>query len=93
MGKKSKTKTNRAQTELKSLDDRIKSKNEMMSKLAVLGIEGQTPVLELMRIMDTYVENGESVSGKIAFPADNRTIAYIFSSKKRILNSITMKKN
>lgn len=69
----------------KSFEDREKEINEIKDKLKILGlVENLSRITNIFEIMDTFVETGESVSGKILLNEYKKRIDYVFNGKKNI---------
>lgn len=92
MGKKNRRRPNRVkgQALTKTREDRLKAINDIKGKLE--GQLGLTPMVDeatrqLFIIMDTFVENGEAINGKIedvvvGSGGINRRIHYILTNSK-----------
>lgn len=76
---------------LKTRDERLEFMNIIKTKLGSLGVLEYPAITDLVSILENYVENGESVSGKIQFYEVGRTIEYVLSKKKNFQNSINLK--
>jgi hypothetical protein len=81
MGKKSKKE--KKEVVYKSKEERIHDIQEIKDKLNILGLtEDLSRITNIFEIIDTFIETGESVSGKIMLPEYKRKIEYIFNKKK-----------
>ena len=84
MGKKSfreRNKTNKHRT----LEDRRMQVLNIQQKLQNIQLDSRLPeIITLESLMETFVETGESCSGKIPLSNSNKVIHYIFSNRTSV---------
>ena len=67
----------------KTTEDRVQQVNFIKNKLENLQLdERNTEIEELFKIMQRYIETGESNSGKMPLTGSNKDIQYIFTNRK-----------
>jgi len=77
----------------KSQTERLKECIELRKQINHLGIDILPEIEALFPIMNDFIRNGISASGKIPIPSIQRTAYYIFSNTTHIVSSITLKNN
>lgn len=77
----------------KSQSERLKECIELRKQINHLGIDILPEIEALFPIMNNFVRNGISASGKIPIPSIQRTAHYMFSNNAHIVSSITLKNN
>ena len=80
-----KNKKIKKQKKTKTKEFRLNEINVIKSKLAKLELDNRyAEIEELIRVMDNFVETGESNSGKMVLTNSNKDICYILSNKEHI---------
>ena len=83
--KKEKKDTNRTS------EERQEQVNIIKSKLLEYQLDDRVPDIEtLYKIMDNYIETGQSISGTYPLQGSNKNIQYILSNKKHINCTINL---
>jgi len=68
---------------LKSREDRVKEIVEMTKKLRNLGLDNKLDeIKQFNNICRDYIDNGESIQGKIKIVQANRTLEYVLPRRK-----------
>lgn len=75
---------------MKTVEIRLQESIEIQSKLKELGLDTIPKLRELKQIMNEYVRNGTSASGKIKVPEINKTAHYLFSNQTHIVSHVNL---
>lgn len=79
-------------TKEKRLEEMQSLKNQMSTQLGLTHISSPT-IAKLYEIMDTFIEDGVTVSGNMDFPEapfGGRTVHYMFTNNPTKLNQLVM---
>lgn len=75
----------------KTVKIRLDEINIIKSKLEEIELDERFPeIAELIKIMNNFVETGESNSGKMPLLNSNKDICYIFSNKLHIKSQVNL---
>jgi hypothetical protein len=75
----------------KSQEERLKECIELRKEINKLGLECLQEIEALFSIMNDFIRNGTSASGKINIPSISRVAEYIFSNKPHIVSTVVLK--
>lgn len=75
----------------KSQSERLKECIELRKQINDLGLECLSDLDPLFLIMNDFVRNGTSASGKIKMPSVHRIAEYTFTNNPQIVSSLVLK--
>lgn len=85
MSKKKRKSKNKENSNIKTKEERISQIEFINKKLLKVQLDDRFPeIQELHKIMNDYIENGESNSGKMPLSNSNKDIHYIFSTRANV---------
>jgi hypothetical protein len=80
-------------TKQKTSEERLKECLELRKQINRLGVEVLPEIESLFPIMNDFIRNGTSASGKIQIPSISRVAEYLFSNKPYIVSTLVLKYN